>query len=137
MKNVSHKKRWNFGTNPTHLEPTSIPLIKETCYFNSDKDLVNIELRGYPASSMLDLYESKIALFYNVNIEDFLFFIFNFNMTLAATGMLNKDAKMQYLCTLLCGEALHQVDLLYADVENTEILNVEYYIKGLALYFSM
>ena len=30
---------------------------------------------------------------------------------------------------------MHNFDLLSADVENTENLNVDYYIKGLALYF--
>ena len=30
---------------------------------------------------------------------------------------------------------MRQFDLFYADVENTETLNVDYYIKGLAFYF--
>ena len=30
------------------------------------------------------------------------------------------DARIQYLRTLVPGEALRQFDLLYADVENTE-----------------
>ena len=45
--------------------------------------------------------------------------------------------KIQYLCTLFCGEALHQFDFLSSDVENTETLNVDYYIEGLVLYFSL
>ena len=44
------------------------------------------------------------------------------------------DTKIQYLRTLVHGEVLRQFDLLYADIENTETLNVDYYIKGLALY---
>ena len=47
------------------------------------------------------------------------------------------DAKIHYIRTLSHGEALRQVDLLSADVENTETLNVDYYIKGLAFYFSL
>ena len=66
--------------------------------------------------------------------EEFLMFIRNFSMTLAVTGMLEMDAKIQYLCTLVRGEALHQFYLLPADAENTKTLNVDYYIKGLALY---
>ena len=62
-------------------------------------------------------------------------FILNFDMTLAATGMLDMDEKIHYLRTLVRGEELCQFGLLSADVENTETLNVDYYIKGLALYF--
>ena len=37
-------------------------------------------------------------------------------MTLTETGMLEMDAKIQYLRMLVRGEALRQFDLLYADV---------------------
>ena len=67
--------------------------------------------------------------------EEFLFFISNINMNLTATGMLETDTKIQYICTLVHGEALRQFDLLSTDVETTETLNVDYYIKGLALHF--
>ena len=67
--------------------------------------------------------------------EEFLLFIQNFNMTLAATGTPEMDAGIQYLIMLVRGEGLHQFDLFSADIENTETLNMEYYIKGLALYF--
>ena len=43
--------------------------------------------------------------------------------------------KIQYLRTLVRGEALRHFYVLSADVENTETLNLDYYIKGLALYF--
>ena len=74
-------------------------------------------------------------MFDNVYTEEFLLFILNFDMTLAATGMLDMDEKIHYLRTLVRGEELCQFGLLSADVENTETLNVDYYIKGLALYF--
>ena len=47
------------------------------------------------------------------------------------------DAKIQYLRILVRGEALLQFDVLYADVENIETLNVDYYIKGLEFFFSL
>ena len=65
---------------------------------------------------MLDLYDFKIYLFDNVNPEEFLLFVCNFNMTLAASGMLEAGAKYQYLCSISCGEALGQFDLFYDDV---------------------
>ena len=45
------------------------------------------------------------------------------------------DAKIQYLHTLVRGEALRQFDLLSADVKNTETIHMDDYIKGSALYF--
>ena len=57
-----------------------------------------------------------MSLFDNGKPEDFLLFVCNFNMNLAASGMLEADAKFQYLCTLVYGEALRQFDSLSADV---------------------
>ena len=76
-----------------------------------------------------------MSLFEHGEPEEFLLFICNFNMTLAATGKLEMDVKVQYIHTLVHGEALFQFDLLSVDIENTETLNVDYYIKGLACIF--
>ena len=57
-------------------------------------------------------------------------------MTLADTGTIETEAKVQYLPTLLFGKALHQFDLLYVDVENkNSSLDVDYLLNGLAWYF--
>ena len=79
-------------------------------------------------SSMSDLYAFKMYLFDHGNPGDFLLFICNFNMNLAATGTLDTNRNIQYLCTIVCGEALGQFDFFRADIENTETLNVDYYI---------
>ena len=62
-------------------------------------------------------------------------FAHNFNTTLAALGMMATDAKVQYICTLVRGEALLQFDLLSTDVEGTKPLTVETIILELDLYF--
>ena len=54
-------------------------------------------------SSTSDLYEFKMSLFDHGQPEEFLFFIHNFSMTLAATGTLEMNAKIQYLHTLFRG----------------------------------
>ena len=41
--------------------------------------------------------------------------------------------KVQYLCTLVIGEALRQFDLIHADVEGANPLTVEAIILGLAV----
>ena len=47
-----------------------------------------------------------MALFDNSNPEEILLFVLNFKMTIEDLGMLTASAKLQYLCMLLCGEAL-------------------------------
>ena len=60
-----------------------------------------------------------MSLFLNGYPEEFLLFVCNFNMTLAASGTLEAGVKVQYLHTLVRGEVLHQFYLLSADVEST------------------
>ena len=83
-----------------------------------------MELRRDPTSENSDLYESKMALFYNGDQEDFLF-AHNFKMTLEASGMLQDAAKIPYLCKLVHGEALHQFDMLCVDFKISTPLTLE------------
>ena len=55
-------------------------------------------------------------------------------MTNAKSGTLDTGANIQYLCTLVRGEALRHFDSFSDDVERTETLTAENIIKGLALY---
>ena len=103
MKNVSHKKKWNSGVVNLHVEPPPIPLIKRKHNDNLEKDVVNIKLCRYPTSERLDLYEFKIFLFKNGNLEEFLLCVSNFNITLKASGMIDTGAKVQYICKLVNG----------------------------------
>ena len=77
-------------------------------------------------SSTLDLYEFRMSLFDHGNPEEFLLFVWN----------LETDTKVQYLCRLVCGEALHHLDLMYAYVVNKKdtSLTVDYPLKSLAWY---
>ena len=88
MKTILHKKECNLGTNPAHVEPLPIPLIKDIYNGKSDKYFVEIKLCKDPTSSRSDLYEFKMSLFDHGDLEDFLLFIPNYNMTLAAQEML-------------------------------------------------
>ena len=75
-------------------------------------------------------------MFENGKPDECLLFMRQFNRTLAASGTLEMVVKVQYLRTLVCGEVLHQFDLLSNNAEITETLNEEYIIKGLALKVS-
>ena len=80
---------------------------------------------------MSDLYEFRMYLFDNGDTEECLFFVLNFKMMIEASGSMDTGAKVQHLRTLVHGEALSQFDFLYADMEGTEPLIVEYIIKAL------
>ena len=89
-------------THP-HVEPSKIPLTQETHDGKSDKYFLKLKLRSDPTSSTSDLYEFKMSLFDNRNPEEFLLFVCNFIMNLAASGMLEAGAKVQYLRTIVRG----------------------------------
>ena len=109
MKNIPHKKGWGTETNPAHVEPPLIPLIKETSTGKSYGDYVKLKMRRDPMSSTLDLYEFRMSLFYYGKPEEFLLLVWNFQMNLAATGMLETEAKVQYIRTLFRGGSVTSV----------------------------
>ena len=102
MNNVSSKKGWMKVMTQPHVEPPTIPLIKENHNGKADKDSVKLKLRRDPTSPTSDLHEFKMSLFDNGDPEEFLLFFSNFNMTLTESGMLEADAKFQYHRTLVC-----------------------------------
>ena len=63
MKNVLHKEVWGKDTNPPHVEPSPILLIKETRTDKSDGDYVKLILLRDTMSSTLYLYEFRMSLF--------------------------------------------------------------------------
>ena len=123
------------GITQPHLEPPLISLFKEKHNGKSDKYFFKLKLRRDPTSSTSEIYEFKMYLFENGDPEEFLLFVRNSNMTLAASERMEAGAKYKYLRTLVRGEALRQFDSLSAVVESTETLNVDYIIMGLSQYF--
>ena len=135
MKNFLHHKRWVTDTNSTHVETPLIPLTKQMYTGKSYEEYFKQKLIRDTTSIRSDLYEFKMSLFDHGEPEEFLLFVHNFNITLSSTGTLETDTKVQYLHTLVRGEALHQFDFLYADVENTDNKLSDYLLMGSAWYF--
>ena len=86
-----------------HVDPTLIPLIKINNDDKLDKYFITIELHRGTTSQKSDTYGLKTDLFDNGDLEEFLLFIWNFNMTLEASGTLKGGTKIQYLRTLARG----------------------------------
>ena len=114
-----------------NVNHTPTPLIKINHDDKSDKNFVELKFHRDPTSDTSDLHEFKTTLFNNRNLEEFLLFVHNFNMNIAASGMMGKDVKAKYLRTLVRGEVLLQFDSIYDDVEGTDPLTVENIILGL------
>ena len=72
-----------------------------------------------------DIYELKTALLDNRKLEEFLLLVRNFKTTLKATGILDADAKIKYLCTLV---------LLSVEVVSTPSEHLKLTILGLGTY---
>ena len=135
MKKLLHKKGWVADTNPAHVELPPIPLVNEKSTGKSYGDYVKLKLRRDPMSSTSELYEFMMSLFDHGDPDEILLFVQKFQMTLASTGTLETEVKVQHLRTLVCGEALRQFGLLYADAKNTETpLDVDYLLTCLAWY---
>ena len=122
MKIFSHKKGCNLGMTQVHVEPPPIPLIKSKYDVKPDKDFVKLKFCRDSTSSASDLYDFSISLFDNGEREEFLFFVCNFNTTIATSGMLETGAKVQYLHTLVRGDTVFQSASLSDDVESTDTL---------------
>ena len=58
-------------------------------------------------------------------------FVQNFQMNIEASETLYAGAKIQYICTLICGEALCQLDRLSVDVWSTTAEYLNLIILGL------
>ena len=103
-----------------HVKPPPIPLIKSKNGEKSGRDCVKNKCIRYSTLAKSDLYEFKMTLFNNVNLEELLLFIRNLQTTLEASGTVAAGAKIRYLRTMIHGEALSQLDTFSAEsVSNT------------------
>ena len=92
-------------------------------------------MRRDPKPEELDLYEFKMALFENSKSEEFLLFIRNFQLIVKAPGVLASSTKIQHVCTLLHGEALHQLGNLCVEVGSMTTTHLNHIVLGLGTYF--
>ena len=76
-----------------------------------------------------------MRLFDNANSEESFFFIWNVQMLLEASREFDTSATIQYLCTLLRGETLSQLDTLSVEVVIMIKTHLTWIILGLGKYF--
>ena len=98
----------------------------------SNKYCVKIKLCRDPVWEKSYIYEFKMALFGSDETEEFLLFVCNFQMTLEASRTLYDGLKIQYIHTLVRGEALKQLEMFSVEVGSTttEKLNLIILVLG-------
>ena len=77
-----------------------------------------------------------MVLFDNGNLDEFLLFVHNFQTNLEALVTPAAVTKIQYLCTIVRGKALHQLNILYVEVGFMTLENLNLTIMGLRTYFT-
>ena len=75
-----------------------------------------------------------MTFFNNSDPEEFLLFVINFTMSIQDLGILTASAKLQYLCTLLCGEALRKFDTFYDQLGSTNTAHVSRIVLDVDMY---
>ena len=104
MNNVSHNTGWGTDTKPDHVDPSPIPLYKEMSTGKSDGDHVKLKLHRDTTYSTSDLYEFRMSLFDHGDPEEFLFFVRNLQMNIAATGMIETEERFSIFVHLSVGK---------------------------------
>ena len=112
------------GGGRTTRGTTIYPLIKSKHDDKSDKYSLKLKLHRDLTSEKSDLYEFKMSLFGNSDPEEFFLFIRYLKMAIKASVMLETVREVQYLRTIVRGEALRQFDSMSADVESANPLTV-------------
>ena len=134
MKNFSHTNIWCTGSVQIHVDPPPITLIKSKNYMKKEKDSVKIiSFRSYVGKSRHVWI--KNGLFDKDKLKDLLLFMRNFKITLDASGPLSENAKLQYLHTIIHGEAQYQFDTFCAQVGCMAMEHLNQVILGLGTYF--
>ena len=82
-------------------------------------------------------YEFKMYFFDKGEPEEFLLFVRNFQMIIEYSGIIAARTNIQYLFTLLHGEALCQFNTLCNQVGITNTTNLNQIILGLGTYFPL
>ena len=77
-----------------------------------------------------------MVLFDNGNPDEFLLFVRNFQINLEASVTPASVTKIQYLCRIVRGKALHQLNMLSVEVGFITLENLNLIILGLRTYFT-
>ena len=93
-------------------------------------------MRRKPDLAASDMNELKMATFKDGQPEEFLALLNNLKITINGTGNTPVEVQMNYLCTMLCEEALREFEELSSQNNGTKIAHLKHITEVLLGYFS-
>ena len=81
------------------------------------------------------MYEFKMALFDNADLEEFLLFQWNCQFTIKASGIITAGEKIQFLHNLLRGEYLGEFKTLCGYIGDSNKTHLNQILLGLGTFF--
>ena len=93
--NFYHKNICFNGILQINVDPPLTPLLKNKLDLNTERDYEKNKLGRESISEKLGMYEFKMAVFQNGDLEKFILFVQNFKVILEASVTLTEDLKLQ------------------------------------------
>ena len=101
----------------------------------SECDIIKIKMRRDLSDTKSETYELKIATFENGQAEEFLALMKNFKTALDGKGTTSAAGKINYLRTILRGEALQEVDKTATQNTRENNEHLKFIQEGLLGYY--
>ena len=96
---------WLIAEVQAWIKPPPITLVKREPDEFNNYDIINIKMRRNPSDASSEMYELKIVTFDHKQPEELLQLVKNFKREVDETGTTTESEKINYLLTLLRGEA--------------------------------
>ena len=122
---------WKIVDVQARIEPPPISLIKATSEKAEEYNMIKINMCRDPASATSKTYELKVQTFENGKPEEFLQMTKDFKNATDGTGTTSATGRIQFLRTMLRGEALREFDVISSQVGITTNGNLKLIKEGL------
>ena len=127
---------WLSADVQTRIEPPPIPLTSPEEVQERACDTIKVKIKYNPASAGSETHEFKIAIFDNDSPEELLQFLTNAKKAIKRTGTKKFSGRINFLRTLLRGEALGEFDILASQKNGMTNTHYNYIKGGLLEYFT-
>ena len=118
------------------IEPLTIPLVKRVTKYLSRCETVNINMSQNPLAANSEMYKIKIAIFENVQPEEFFALLKNFKTSIDGTGTMLEAGKINCIRYLSLGGVIREFEKLASHNFGTTNAHLKFIHEGLLMYFT-
>ena len=133
---MSQYDNWLSTDVQAHIGPPSILLIKVELEEESASNTIKVKIWRNPSTAMSETYNINMYTFKYVQPEEFLTLLKNFIIAIDGTGTTSWPGRINYICTILCGEARIEFNELASQNSGTKNAHLKHITEGLLGYFS-